>query len=123
MCFCGGFYEKRVFGLWFFAGDFVVDRGESWLVDRHFLGLKNMPRILDLFFGIPVLGIAVALLGAQFNLSSRIVPLCFWVHRRSAWSPEPTDSGSCQKERDQVSLQQNRNWIERTFMSMTLLFG
>jgi hypothetical protein len=88
--FLRGFYEKRVFGCGFLLVILWWDRGESWLVDRHFWGLKNMPRILDLFFGIPVLGIAVALLGAQFNLSSKIVPLCFWVRRRSAWSPEPT---------------------------------
>jgi hypothetical protein len=33
------------------------DAGESWQVDGRFLGAKNMPLILDLFWVIPVLGI------------------------------------------------------------------
>jgi hypothetical protein len=35
-------------------------RGELWSVDGHFSGLENLSRILDLFFRIPILGIAVA---------------------------------------------------------------
>jgi hypothetical protein len=31
------------------------NRGELWSVDGHFLRAKNLPRILNLFFGIPVL--------------------------------------------------------------------
>jgi hypothetical protein len=32
--------------------------GESWYVDGHFCGAKNMPRILDLFLVIPVSGMS-----------------------------------------------------------------
>jgi hypothetical protein len=37
--------------MWFFDGEFVVERGESWCDDGHFPGFENFPRILDLFFG------------------------------------------------------------------------
>ena len=48
-----------------------------------------------------------------------LIGCCFYVGRAEdcAWR-----AGAARKNAIRVSLQ-NRNWIERTFMSMTLLFG
>ena len=53
MCFCGGFYEKRAFGCGFLLVILWWDRGESWLVDRHFLGLKICHGFWIYFLGFP----------------------------------------------------------------------
>jgi hypothetical protein len=53
--FYWGFLRKRVFGCGFWVVNLWWNRGELWSVDGHFLRAKNLPRILNLFFGIPVL--------------------------------------------------------------------
>jgi hypothetical protein len=55
--FCWGFWQKRgaergfsLVNLWWIAG-------ESWEVDGHFSGSKNVPLFLDLFLRYSHLGI------------------------------------------------------------------
>lgn len=62
VCFFGGIWKKRVVGCGFLMVKVWWICGETWSVDGHFLGFKNMPRILDLFLAIPILGIFVDLL-------------------------------------------------------------
>ena len=63
MVFCWGFGKMRrgkrgvlVVNLWWMCGENVV------LCDA-FLGTENLPRITDLFLGIPVLGIGTSKMG------------------------------------------------------------
>jgi len=49
--FCGGFGKKRVVERGFLMVNLWWIRGESWLIDGPISGLKNMPRIADLFLG------------------------------------------------------------------------
>jgi hypothetical protein len=55
--FCRGFCKKRLFRRGFLMVSLWLSAGESWSVDGQFPGLKNMPQILDLFFGDCHLGI------------------------------------------------------------------
>jgi hypothetical protein len=48
--FCGGFGKKRVVERGFLMVNLWWIRGESWLIDGPISGLKNIPRIVDLFF-------------------------------------------------------------------------
>ena len=57
-CSCG-VLKKRVVGRGFLMVNLWWKRGESWCVDARYLGLKNFPRIRELFLEIPVLGIGL----------------------------------------------------------------
>jgi hypothetical protein len=59
VCFCWGFYENRVFECGFWVVSLWWNRGELWSVDGHFLGAKNLPQILNLFFWDSRFGIRV----------------------------------------------------------------
>jgi hypothetical protein len=64
--FVGGFAENGWFGCGFLVVRTWWNAGESWCVDSRFSGLKNMPLILGLFLGVPVLGMVVVVpLGAR----------------------------------------------------------
>jgi hypothetical protein len=58
--FLQGILRKTDSWTWFLLVSLWWKRGELWSVDGHFSGLENLSRILDLFFRIPILGIAVA---------------------------------------------------------------
>jgi hypothetical protein len=66
--FCWGFCENGLFGCGFLLVSLWWKCGESWLVHGHFLGLRNFPRLLDLFFVVPILGIGVGGVCGQSSL-------------------------------------------------------
>jgi hypothetical protein len=54
--FCWGFWRRRGAERGFFVVSLWWIAGKSWFVDGHFLGAEDFPSFLDLFFGIPILG-------------------------------------------------------------------
>jgi hypothetical protein len=58
--FCGVFHEKSAFDCGFLLVSLWWNRGELRSVDSYFLGLENLPQILNLFFWVPILVIPVA---------------------------------------------------------------
>jgi hypothetical protein len=56
LCFCSGFWRKRIIEGVFLVVNLWWNRGELWCVDGRILGLENLP-LFDLFLWIPVLGI------------------------------------------------------------------
>jgi hypothetical protein len=50
--FCRGFCENVRFFAWFFVVKLWWIAGESWCVDGHFFGSKNLPTFLNFIFVI-----------------------------------------------------------------------
>jgi hypothetical protein len=70
LVFCWGFWEKEaenrgvlLVNLWWICG-------ETWCFVTAFSSTKNLPRIADLFSGIPVLGIVSVSAAGIVRLSS-----------------------------------------------------
>jgi hypothetical protein len=83
LCFCRGFWRKRVAKRGFSMVNLWWNRGELWFANGRIPGAKNMPQILDLFLRSPVFGMVKPPVLAVGRTSNPLFTLTLWKFKQS----------------------------------------